>query len=132
VGIGGILMGRACLDLELAMNGAVYPDRRVAVMTHRPVDNLPANARCFAGDLAEPLAWLREREGDVWLYGGGQLAGQALAAGVIDEIHTAVVPVSLGAGIALFGGAPSVPRSWAFDSVTRSASGYVMLTYRKV
>jgi dihydrofolate reductase len=129
--IGGILMGRACLDLELSAGGAIYPDRRVAVMTHRPVESLPANVACFAGDLAAPLAWLRAGGGDIWLFGGGQLAGQALAADVIDEIHTAVVPVSLGAGIPLFGDTSFQPRNWVLGSGTHSPSGYFMLTYRK-
>lgn len=132
-GIGGLLMGRACLDLEIAMQGGVYPDRRVAVMTHRPVEEQPSNVTCFAGELAPALAWLREgaAEDDIWLYGGGQLAGQALAADVIDEIHTAVVPVTLGKGIPLFGDAAFAIRNWELGEGTLSPSGYFMLTYNR-
>lgn len=129
--IGGILMGRTCLDLEIGMNGAVYPDKRVAVMTHREVASLPENVACFAGDLEPALTWLDQGEGDIWLYGGGAVAAQALAANVIDEIHTAVVPVTLGKGLALFGNAAFAARSWEPVDGARSASGYFMLTYRR-
>lgn len=127
--IGGVLMGRTSFDVELEMQGKVHPDKRVAVMTSRPVEPLLANVTCFSGDVTAALDWLREGEGDIWLYGGGEVAGQALAAGLIDEIHTAVVPVSLGKGLPLFGNAPSAPRTWAFKDSSRSASGYIMLVY---
>lgn len=42
---------------------------------------------------------------DIWLCGGGNLAGQLLAAGLIDEVRLKVNPFTLGAGIPLFGGA---------------------------
>lgn len=130
-GIGGVLMGRACLDLELGVQGEVYPDKRVAVMTHRPVERLPANAACFAGDLGPALAWLRKGEGDIWLFGGGKLAAQALAADVIDEIHLAVVPVTLGQGIPLFGNAAFGARTWESVDGRASPSGYFMHVYRR-
>lgn len=129
--IGGLLMGRVCLDLELAMQSEVYPDKRVAVMTRRPIEPLPANVRCFAGDLGPALTWLRQGGGDIWLYGGGEVAGQALSVGVIDEIHTAVVPVTLGKGIPLFGDSAFEPREWQPLDGNRSPSGYLMLTYGK-
>jgi dihydrofolate reductase len=131
-GIGGVLMGRACLDLELGMQqGEVYPDKRVAVMTHRPVELQPANVECFAGDLAAALTWLRQGEGDIWLYGGGAVAGQALSGDVIDEIHLAVVPVTLGKGVALFGDGALALRDWELLDGRPSPSGYFMLVYRR-
>lgn len=130
--VGGLLMGRTCLDLELSMNGEVYPGKRVAVMTNREVASRPANVGCFSGDLEPALAWLDEGEGDIWLYGGGKVAAQALASNLIDEIHTAVVPVTLGRGLPLFDGAAFSPRSWQRLEGTRSASGYFMLTYRSM
>lgn len=130
-GIGGILMGRTCFDLEFGMNGKVYPDKRVAVMTHRSVASAPDNVTCFAGELEPALAWLGQSENDIWLCGGGAVAAQALAADVIDEIHTAVVPVTLGKGISLFGSAVFAPRKWDLVNSRCSPSGYFMLAYRR-
>lgn len=125
-------MGRACLDLELAMQGEAYPGKRVAVMTHRAVEPQPGNVACFSGDLGPALTWLREVEGDIWLYGGGKVAAQALEAGLIDEIHTAIVPVTLGNGLPLFDTGTCQPTDWEVLESKRSQSGYFMLTYRRV
>lgn len=60
----------------------------------------------------EKLRQLRDTaEKHVWLIGGGDLNGQALAAGLIDEVWQFVMPVNLGRGIPLFGGhsAPERP-----------------------
>ena len=77
------------------------------VCTHRQVP-LPARGRVetFAGDLAELHPRLVEAaEGkDVWVVGGGDLAGQLLDAGLLDEVHVQYTPVVLGAG------APLLPR----------------------
>lgn len=45
----------------------------------------------------------------VWLCGGGDLAGQVLAADLIDEVHLTIAPTALGAGPALFD-LPDLPR----------------------
>ena len=47
--------------------------------------------------------------GDVWVVGGGDLAGQLLDAGALDQIRLSVAPV------ALTGGAPLLPRNVAAD-----------------
>lgn len=58
------------------------------------------------GDLREAFAAM-EADGRrrVWLAGGGNLAGQALALDRVDEIIATVAPTVLGAGPALFDGA---------------------------
>lgn len=43
-------------------------------------------------------------DGDIWIVGGGDLAGQFLDADALDEIALSVAPV------ALTGGAPLLPR----------------------
>lgn len=129
--IGGVLMGRTSFDLERSLQGTVHHDKRVAVMTRRPIEQQPANVVAFSSDVAEAVSWLREGEGDIWLYGGGDVAGQALTAGLIDEIHSAVVPVTLGKGLLLFGNAPSAPTTWTLQGSTRSSAGYLMQVYHR-
>jgi dihydrofolate reductase len=77
------------------------------VCTHREL-TLPAQGRVetFDGDVAELHPRLVEAaEGkDVWVVGGGDLAGQFLDAGLLDEVHVQYTPVFLGAG------APLLPR----------------------
>lgn len=85
-----------------------HGDKPTFVFTSR---TLPApegaDVRFVAGDVAELLPAIREAAGggDIWVVGGGDLAGQFLDAGVLDEIWLSVAPV------ALRGGAPLLPRN---------------------
>ena len=54
-----------------------------------------------AGDFVRKLK--RESGKDIWLMGGGSLAGSLLNEGVVDEISLNIHPVLLGEGIPLFG-----------------------------
>ena len=84
-----------------------HQDRPSFVFTHR---DLPvpegADIRFRSGSVADVLPELREAagDGDIWVVGGGDLAGQFLDAGALDEIAISVAPV------ALEGGAPLFPR----------------------
>jgi len=84
-----------------------HGDRPVFVFTTRelPVPN-GADIRFVAGPVAEALPAIRAAagEGDVWVVGGGDLAGQFLDIGALDELALSVAPV------ALTGGAPLLPR----------------------
>lgn len=86
---------------------AFHGDRPTYVFTTRelPVPE-GADIRFVAGPVAAVLPELRAAagEGDIWIVGGGDLAGQFLDAGVLDEIAVSVAPV------ALTGGAPLLPR----------------------
>ena len=66
-------------------------------------------------------------ERDVWLLGGGDLAGQFSDAGLLDRVTVTIAPVTLGAG------APLLPRDIRSDrlalrSVERRGS-FAELTY---
>lgn len=84
-----------------------YGDRPTFVFTTR---NLPvpagADVRFVRGAVADALPQIRAAAGksDVWVVGGGDLAGQFADAGALDEIAVSVAPVLLG------GGAPLLPR----------------------
>ena len=84
-----------------------YGDRPTFVFTSRALP-VPAGAdvRFVSGAVAGALPAIRAAagEGDIWVVGGGELAGQFLDAGALDEIAVSVAPV------ALTGGAPLLPR----------------------
>ncbi|WP_447925766.1 dihydrofolate reductase family protein [Georgenia muralis] len=65
-----------------------------------------ADVRFVSGAVADVLPEIRRAagDGDIWVVGGGDLAGQFLDAGALDEIALSVAPV------ALTSGAPLLPR----------------------
>jgi len=77
------------------------------VFTHRQLRVVPAASVDFVyGDVAPVHANMVETAGDrnVWIVGGGDLAGQFADAGLLDEVIVSIAPVTLGAG------APLLPR----------------------
>ena len=110
-GIGALVMGSTTyLWVTEHDEGALatWPyDQPTWVCTHRDLP-LPAQGRVetFAGDVAglHPRLVEAAQGKDVWVVGGGDLAGQFLDAGLLDEVHVQLTPVVLGAG------APLLPR----------------------
>ncbi|WEK14466.1 MAG: dihydrofolate reductase family protein [Candidatus Microbacterium phytovorans] len=89
-----------------------HGDRPTFVFTTRelPVPD-GADVRFVSGPVAEALPVLRAAAGDtdIWVVGGGDLAGQFLDIGALDEIAVSVAPVLL------TGGAPLLPRRCESD-----------------
>lgn len=113
----GIVMGRTTYDVIRRHPEWPYGKRPTLVATRRQLGDAPEGVFAFAGEPAAMLAALRARGagGRIWLEGGGNLAGQFLAAGLIDEIELGIIPVLLGKGIPLFGGVdcPRLDLQWA-------------------
>jgi len=84
-----------------------YGEKPTFVFTSR---DLPAPAgadvRFVSGPVVDALPAIRAAAAgsDIWVVGGGDLAGQFIEAGALDEIAFSVAPV------ALDGGAPLLPR----------------------
>jgi dihydrofolate reductase len=77
------------------------------VFTHRQLAVVPGAAVEFtSADVAHVHAEMVAAAGgrNVWIVGGGDLAGQFADAGLLDEVHVSIAPVTLGAG------APLLPR----------------------
>jgi dihydrofolate reductase len=75
------------------------------VFTHRELPVVPDAAIEFtSGDVASVHPRLLEAAGgrNVWIVGGGDLAGQFADAGLLDEVIVYIAPVTLGAGAPLF------------------------------
>jgi dihydrofolate reductase len=101
------VIGRRLFDLTNGWNGRPAVGDAVFVVTHQApadwpypgapftfvTDGLPsaiAQARAFAGSRDVALT-------------GGNLTGQAIAAGLADELAVSLVPVVLGSGVRFFG-----------------------------
>ena len=77
------------------------------VFTHRRLPVVPdARIEFTSGDVAPVHAEMVAAAGgrNVWIVGGGDLAGQFADAGLLDEVLVSIAPVTLGAG------APLLPR----------------------
>ena len=84
-----------------------YGDTPCWVFTSRELPSIPgADLRFARGDVASVHPEMLEAATgkDVWIVGGGDLAGQFADEGLLDEIHLSIAPVTLGAG------APLLPR----------------------
>ena len=77
------------------------------VFTHRQLQVVPEARIAFtSATVASVHAELLAAAGglNVWIVGGGDLAGQFADAGLLDEVLVSIAPVTLGAG------APLLPR----------------------
>jgi dihydrofolate reductase len=97
------VLGRKTFETLLAQ-GAENPlaGKRVYVASHTlPMSNEPGVV-VVAENIVDLITSLKEERGkDIWLFGGAELAGTLLSAGLLDTIEVAVMPVVLTCGIPL-------------------------------
>ena len=114
-GVGALAMGATTyewiLDHEFADKDPAerkWPyDIPCWVFTHRELPIVPgAGIELTSSDVAKVHEEMVAAAGDrnVWIVGGGDLAGQFADAGLLDEVMVSIAPVTLG------GGAPLLPR----------------------
>ena len=101
--VGCIVMGGETYSwlLEHEPDRWPYPDTSSYVFTHHEYTAPPGSDITFVrGDIAEFAADFERDAGgkNVWVVGGGNLAAQFAAAGLLDEIILSVIPVVLGNG----------------------------------
>ncbi len=105
--IGVIVMGRHMFDLTNGWEASPPTGEHVVVVSHRPrpADWHPeASHYHFADTVTDGITRARELAGDrVVAVCAGDVAGQALALGLVDEVAMDVVPVVFGSGQRYFG-----------------------------
>ncbi|GAB3708558.1 dihydrofolate reductase family protein [Mariniluteicoccus flavus] len=108
-GVGALAMGRttyAWLREHLARTGEPWPYAQPSwVFTHADLPGIEgADLRWTQGDVAAVHQDLVGAAGgkDVWVVGGGDLAGQFADAGLLDQVVVSIAGVTLGAGRPLF------------------------------
>jgi dihydrofolate reductase len=104
--IGSMVIGRHLFDLTNGWEGTPPTGRHVVVVSHRPKPEgwHPEASYVFVDDVTAALARAKELAdgGDVAL-AAGDVGGQALALGLVDEVGMDVVPVVFGSGKRYFG-----------------------------
>lgn len=92
---------------NLAASGTAWPYRQPTwVFTHRDLEPVAGADLHFTSDPVEQVhaQMAAVGDGDVWVVGGGRLATDFAAAGLLDEIVVSIAPVTLGSGRPLFPG----------------------------
>ena len=108
-GVGALAMGATTYEWVLEHDSGPWPySQPTWVFTHRdlPVREGGGPITFTQADVAtvhEQMSEAADGKG-VWLVGGGELVGQFLDAGLLDELIVSVTPVTLGRG------APLLPR----------------------
>ena len=129
--VGSIITGRITYEQILTFDGWPYEGKPVVVLSKRkPGESSPVVRWNNGDDLAALVTELRsETKGNVWLLGGGAVHRAFLAAGLVDEVWTHVIPVMLGDGIPMF--PPEFPKIPVSLIETRTyANDVIMLRYR--
>src|SRR3954468_13301173 len=99
--IGATIMGRHLFDLTNGWEAQPPAGEHLLVVSHRPKPEgwHPEADVPFLDDVAAAVAEARRRADDgVVAVGAGDVGGQALARGLIDEVALDVVPVVFGKG----------------------------------
>jgi len=104
--VDAIVIGRNTFEKVLTMGPWPYGDKRVVVLSGRPVDLPAAGAgpkEQMAGPPAEIAAHLAASGAEHLYVDGGITVQRFLNAGLIERIVITRVPVLIGSGIPLFG-----------------------------
>jgi len=138
-GVGAFAMGATTYEWVLEHDALLenpikwadyYGDTPAWVFSHRSLPSIPEARLTFVqGDVRPVHAAMTEAAGDknIWIVGGGELAGAFADAGLLDELILGVAPVTLGAG------APLLPRRLTSSRLRLSAmeqrGAFAYLTY---
>ncbi|MFG1948785.1 dihydrofolate reductase family protein [Nonomuraea sp. NPDC048826] len=105
-GIGAMVIGRHLFDMTNGWDAKPPTGEHVVVVSHRPKPEgwHPEASYHFVDDVARAVARAKELAGDrLVAVAAGDVGGQALALGLVDEVAMDVVPVLFGSGKRYFG-----------------------------
>lgn len=105
--VGAVVTGRRTYDIAGGWGGdSPVPGRPLFILTHRAPQSAPETTvpHTFVTDgVASAIAQAKDAaDGRHVALAGAQAVQQAIRAGLLDEVHLAVVPVLLGGGVRLF------------------------------
>jgi dihydrofolate reductase len=133
--VGALAMGAATYEwmLRHAKPGSPWPYQQPTwVFSHRQLPPVAgADIRFVQGDVAPVHAEMARAAGgkNIWVVGGGELAGQFHDARLLDEAFIQVASVTLGKGKPLFPRRVTNP-PWKLLSARQVGSGFAELHYQ--
>ncbi len=133
---GALVVGRHLYDLTNAWGGRHPLGVTTVVLTHRLPDDRPQADNNFVfvtEGIEAAIAKAQEIAGDRTVgVNGGQMARQALEAGLLDEIGIELVPVILREGTPLFADLEIGPLEFEGPTLVVEGQGVTHLRYRVV
>jgi dihydrofolate reductase len=117
------------LNFESKGFGWAYGDKPTFVLTTRELRKTRDMVEFYSGQLARLVdERLKPNFRSIWVAGGGQVAGECLRLGLVDEVRYSIMPVVIGDGISFF---ERVDKEIALHLVEARAyeSGMVALRY---
>ena len=93
------------LDFEAKGAGWAYGATPVFVLTTRSLPKRGESVRFLSGDVGRLLEdQLKPQFRNIWVAGGGAVAGEVLRRGLADEVRYSILPVAIGRGVRFFDG----------------------------
>jgi dihydrofolate reductase len=133
-GYGALVVGRHLYDMTSAWGGRHPLDVTTVVLTHNPPSDRPREDENFVfvtEGIEAAVAKAKQIAGDRTVaVNGGQMARQALQAGLLDEVGFDLVPVILGAGTRFFAGLEHMPLELEGPYLHVEGIGVTHLRYR--
>ncbi|MFI1953986.1 dihydrofolate reductase family protein [Streptomyces xinghaiensis] len=130
-----VIEGRRTYEIGLKADITdAYPHLRHLVVTRTLSESPDPAVELVPGDPVAKVRELKREDGgngkDIWLIGGGELAGALY--GEIDELIIKLSPLTVGNGIPLFSPRAAFdPRRWDLTDHTVLGSGAAFLTYAR-
>ncbi|MCG5467418.1 dihydrofolate reductase family protein [Micromonospora sp. LAH09] len=127
-----VLEGRHSYEVGLKVGVTdAYPHLRHLVFSRTLGGSPDPAVEVMAEDPIATVRELKRHDGkDVWVIGGGALAGALYPE--IDQLIIKLAPLTIGAGVPLFGrDAVFTPRTWRLTDHTVLDSGALFLTYTR-
>jgi len=124
-----LLVGRRTFEAMARAKRTTMPGMRTVVVSTTLKQAEHPEVTVMRDNVEGQVRTLRKGAGkDVWLFGGGDLFGRLLVAGLVDGVELAIEPVLLGGGVPLL---PATPHRWALRLTGHRVSrvGVVRLEY---
>lgn len=126
---GAILMGRRSFEV-LAREGSPMPSKPVYLFS-RSFDGIDQPGVTLVDSVSKSYidGLQKSYTKDLWLFGGGKLAGSFFQEGLVDSLEIALVPILLGQGIPVIQPVSFSPRGLTLIRGQTYSNGTVMLYY---